>query len=114
MLRELDDLASGPERDEHGLLRPTPHAQQTAKSLLQKAAQLGSQASPAIPRGCVSTDSAGGVRIEWVRDAASVFLVVPSSSTESPYIYHEVGDDYGTEDASPDRLATWLFNVVAA
>ena len=64
-----------------------------------------------IPAGCGSTDSEGGVRIEWVCPTASVHLVVPATSDRKAYIYHEVGDDYATEDATPERLAYWLRQI---
>jgi hypothetical protein len=64
-----------------------------------------------ILAGCASTDSEGGVRIEWICPTASVHLIVPAKGDSVAYIYHEVGDDYATEDATPGRLAYWLRHI---
>lgn len=111
ILQELNSLRTGPEQDEHGVLRPTRDAYEMASGLLVDAAIVASRKTRKIPLGAVSTDSEGGVRIEWVRPDRSVHLVVPSARENPSYIYHECGDDFDTEDASADRLAHWLIAI---
>jgi hypothetical protein len=111
MVRDLNALRDGPESDEYGALRPSIHAYETSMQLLTGAATLASQEGWQCALGCVSTDSEGGVRVEWVRDRRSVHLVAPKSSDANAYLYHEVGDDYATEDATPEGLARWLREI---
>ncbi|MBU4272740.1 MAG: hypothetical protein KKE86_01490 [Planctomycetes bacterium] len=106
ILRQLYELRNGPESDDYGRLQPTKHAFDKVIDLLIDAAI---DAAPRkIPRGCVSTDSEGGVRIEWVRDTSSVHLVVPATNSSVSYVYHEVGNNYATEDATAEGLSHWL------
>lgn len=106
IIRQLVELWNGPESDEYGVLRPTQDAFEKAISILVDAAI---DAAPRqIPRGCVSTDSEGGVRIEWVRETSSVHLVVPATNSSESYVYHEVDNSYATEDATPEGLSNWL------
>lgn len=102
---QLTELQNGPESDDYGRLRPTEYAVSATLALLRDIKH--------IPAGCVSAYSRGGVRIEWVREAASVHLIVPSVADplRLPYIYHEIDDDYATEDATPERLAYWLERI---
>lgn len=98
IIDQLIKLRFGPELDEHGRLRPTKYAYDTTLSL------LGCD----IPPCCVSTDSTGGVRVEWVRESVSVHLIVPADSQQLPYIYHKVGSAYATVNATPEGLDKWL------
>ena len=102
-LQQLIDLWKGPREDDYGRLRPTQHAFDKSRCLL-----IESHLQYCIPTGCVSTDSAGGVRIEWIRPTVSVHLVIPATRDHVPYIYHQVGYVYATEDMTPERLAYWL------
>ena len=102
---QLTKLQNGPESDDYGRLRPTEYAVNATLALLRNIKH--------IPPGCVSTDSKGGVRIEWGQKTSYVRLVVPhhadfSTPYITPYIYHEIGDDYATEDATARGLAHWL------
>ncbi len=109
IVSQLVELWNEPEEeDEYGRLRPTRGAFDRSVGLLVDAAIEAHCEQRRIPSGCVSTDSEGGVRIEWVRPEASVHLVVPASKDNEAYVYHEVGDDYATEDVTPKRLAYWL------
>jgi len=106
ILQQLYALRNEPEADDYGRLQPTESAFAATIDILIDAAI---DAYPRkIPSGCVSTDSAGGVRIEWVRETSSVHLVVPPADDAKSYIYHEVGSNYGTEDATPKGLSHWL------
>jgi hypothetical protein len=107
---QLSDLREESKKDDYGRLRPTDEAFDRSVHLLVRAA-IEAYPQRLIPAGCVSTDSEGGVRIEWVCPTASVHLVVPATRDRAPYIYHEDGDDYTTEDATPERLAYWLYLI---
>lgn len=92
--------------DDYGILKPTQHAFFTAVQLLTSA---GLQSRNRLPYGSVASDSEGGVRIEWYRDAKEVRLVVPASEDGQPYIYHESGDVYNIErNPSASTLSRWL------
>lgn len=109
LIKQIVDLRHGPESDEYGVLRPTKDVYDSTCALLINAAIVSAiQARKPIPYGCVSTDSQGGVRIEWVRDSASIHLIVPASEDRDAYVYHEEGSIYGTEPASAEALASWL------
>ena len=108
IIQQLVELRNEEETDEYGTLRASQHAFDVACRLVTDAAIISAFDGRQIPRGCTSTDSQGGVRIEWVRPTASVHLVIPASSDREGYIYHEVADRHGTEPASPDRLAARL------
>jgi hypothetical protein len=109
IVSQLVELQQGPERDEYGVLRPTKHAFEQAISLLVDTAIAEARRGGSIPHGCASTDAQGGVRIEWVGARCSLHLVVPASPSNRAYLYHEVGDGYGSTDAlSPESLGEWL------
>lgn len=107
IVRQLVELWREPEDDEYGRLKPTQHAFDRSVQFLVDAA-IVAYPQYGIPAGCASTDSEGGVRIEWVRPTASVHLVIPAEESRAAYVYHEVGTDYATEDVTPERLAYWL------
>lgn len=111
MLRELAELQQEPERDDFGLLRPTPYAFETAIRLLANAAILASREGGSLPKGCVSTDSLGGVRIEWIRPTKSVHLAVPANADENGYVYREHGDAYSTEKMTSEQLVRCLREI---
>lgn len=108
IVSQLVELWNEPEEDEYGRLRPTQGAFDRSVCLLVDAAIEAHRQERRIPSGCVSTDSEGGVRIEWVHPTASVHLAVPASRDKEAYIYHEIDDEYATEDVTPERLAYWL------
>jgi hypothetical protein len=108
IVKQLVVLWTGPESDDYGRLKPTQDAFERTVYLLVDAAIDVYPQQREIPFGCVSTDSEGGVRIEWVRDGASVHLAVPARKDDTAYVYHEVAGAFATEDATPKRLADWL------
>ena len=110
IIGQLFELWKEPEEDEYGCLSPTRHAFKQSVHLLVDAA-IEAYPQCRIPSGCVSTDSEGGVRIEWIRPTASVHLVIPAASDRVAYVYHQVGNDYATEDATPECLAYWLHRI---
>lgn len=110
LLKELVELWNGPEEDDYGIARPTKSAfDETVTLLVDTATVLGGRKQ--IPRGCVSVDSVGGVRVEWVRDQCNVHLAVPASDETESYIFHEFNGNYATEEATPEGLAEWLRRV---
>ena len=108
IMGQLVELWNGPQSDDYGRLQPTQDAFDKVIGLLVDAAIEAYRKDSQIPLGCVSTDSEGGVRIEWLRNGASVHLVVPAANSDEAYVYHEIGNNYATEDATPERLSHWL------
>ena len=108
LIQQLVELRNDEENDEYGSLRANKHAFDAACDLLTDAAIESAPHGRQIPYGCVSTDSEGGIRIEWVRETASVHLIIPASAERDGYVYHEEGTQYGTEPATTESLARWL------
>lgn len=115
VVRQIADLTTGDETDEYGVLRPTQYALgETFKvvvgSLVDRIYDAESHDQVYIyPRGCVTTDEQGGLRIEWSGDDRAVHLVIPAVREGRSYIYHELGDSYGTDGrVSGGVLARWL------
>lgn len=115
ILHQIADLSSGDETDEYGVLRPTDHALAETRKVLESAVRekLGEGArdrkASLFPRGCVTTDEEGGLRIEWWSEDRAVHLVVPAARGGRSYIYHELGEAYKTEDrVTGTVLAHWL------
>jgi hypothetical protein len=108
---QLVELWKGPKEDDYGLLRPTRDAFDNTVHLLLDAAINVYPRQRQIPFGCVSTDSEGGVRIEWVRPTVSLHLVVPAQGNRPAYIYHRIGSDHATENVTPALLTHWLHQI---
>jgi hypothetical protein len=111
IIRQLVELRNEEESDEYGALRASESAFERACQLLTDAAIVSALEGRQIPHGCASTDSEGGIRIEWVRPASSVHLAIPSCAEREGYVYHEVGQDFGTITATPEALARWLREI---
>lgn len=113
-VRQIRELTVGDEADEYGHLRPTEYALDITMKVLRRALDAGVEYAARrdvrcpFPRGAVTTDESGGLRIEWLEDDAAVRLVIPAEDGGQSYIYHESGDDYGTVDVSGGKLASWL------
>lgn len=115
LLAQLLALRDGPEEDEYGVLRPAEEAFNQAFSLLVDTAIVTALRGSIVPYGCASTDSQGGVRVEWIGDKCGVHLVIPASSQEKSYIYHEMEDEYGTSrSVTAEVLADWLCEFQSA
>jgi len=108
IIGQLEALLTTEESDEYGVLRASERAYDLACHLLIDGAIVAAKDRREIPLGRASTDAEGGVRIEWVRPTSSVHLVIPVTANRGPYIYREVGRDFGTEPATPEVLASWL------
>jgi hypothetical protein len=105
-LRDLMKEGGEDEEDEYGALRPTSHAFRTALNLIIEASFL---LMDGYPFGCASTDSEGGIRIEWFKTTGEIRLVIPASKEKEPYIYYEFGEKYGVDrQANADKLARWI------
>lgn len=108
-LSQVIGLMSEEEQDEYGTLRPPDHTYNKTLEVLAEAfkSSLTPDATHGFPRGHVSTDAEGGIRINWVRNGRTVRLVVPSAEERGPYVYWELStDDYGMdENVRGSRLA---------
>lgn len=115
-IRQIAFVASGDESDEYGVLRPTPSAMKKTLEVLARALNAIIENSKSarkkfsFPRGSVTTDESGGIRIEWSRPAAAVHLVIAAEvKVGRSYIYHERGGEYGADNTvTGGRLASWL------
>jgi hypothetical protein len=90
-------IAEDGEEDEYGeVVNPTEYAIQKAIELLSEAAQL-------IPdrffKAWVSSEDTGGIRLTWSKPELKkqVRLIVPPTSNQPIYLYHEKNDEYGVE-----------------
>ena len=108
LLKQLAALRVCDETDDYGVLRASEYAYNAVCQLLIDATITAAAERREIPDGYVSTDSEGGVRIEWVRPQSSVRLVIPAAPTRQSYLYHEVGNAYATEYPTAEALAYWL------
>ncbi len=120
---DLNDLIENPIVDDEGdEIITTDYAYTLCCGLLIDAAVLIALAragSPdtqvrgmVVPAAVVSSDERGGIRVEWVRDNASVHFVVPASDDSHAYIYTEVGNVYGTQQpATAELLAASLRHI---
>ena len=111
IIRQLVELRNEAEHDEYGVLCASQHAFEAGCLLLIDAAIFSARSGRQIPYGVASTDSQGGIRVEWVRPTASVHLVVAATASQKPYIYHEVPSDFGTEPATAEVFAHWLSKI---
>jgi hypothetical protein len=108
VIAQLNELRSLNEKDEFGVLRACKTAYDRACNLLIDTAIVAAPEDREIPYGCASTDSEGGVRIEWVRPTSGVHLVIPANTDRAAYIYRETGDEYATFAATAEGLADSL------
>ena len=86
----------------------TVEAYLAAREILIHAAITAGLEGRAIPKGFVTTDPEGGVRIEWFRTDARVHLVIRAARERGGYIYHRSAAGYGTVPATAYSLAKWL------
>ena len=110
---QILELARGEECDELGILRPTAFTLEKTFKILLRAIQVWHEAAwpdlfTSFPRGAVTTDENGGLRIEWLKDDRAVCLVVAAAEDERSYLYHAFGNKYGTGNVTGRVLAKWL------
>ena len=114
IIHQISELASGDEEDEYGVLRPTRDAIQKTLTVLCEAYNVRQKIDSkkprrqVVPRGSVTTDESGGLRIEWSGGGCAVRLVMGATEKSGSYVYHEVGKKYGTERVTGAILASWL------
>lgn len=111
IVKQVVELRGDDETDEYGVLRATEHACERSCQLITDAAAVLARDGHLIPRGCASTDSEGGVRIDWVRSRATVCLMVPASAARAASVYHEVAGECTTEPATLEALACRLRRI---
>jgi hypothetical protein len=106
IISDLAELIEENEEDDYGILRPTHYAVRTTSQLILNS---GLQSRKRIPYAAVTSDDAGGVRIEWYWHNRELRLIVPASKDGQSYIYHE-GDGAHNIDrrVSANTLARWL------
>jgi hypothetical protein len=121
ILRQILDLANGDSTDDDGVLAPTVHAMGQTTRLLIHASTIVWQHCMAtgrtfiFPRGFVSTDSEGGLRIEWTKPGASLRLVIAAGETGKSYLYFEFEDKYGSErQVTAELMGRWLVRFLSA
>jgi hypothetical protein len=93
-IRELTELD---EEDEDGeVVIPTKYAIQKAIELVSEAEKL---MSSGFFKAWVSSEDTGGIRLTWSKPELKkqVRLVVPPTSDQKTYLYHEHHDEYGVE-----------------
>ena len=110
LLEQLSELRQEEPTDEYGILRLEESAFEQARELLTNATLvLAAEYGAKMPYGCASTDSEGGLRIDWLRSDRAVNLVIPAANQKPSYLYHELGPDHAAEyEVTPERLAIWL------
>lgn len=86
----------------------TTEAYSASREMLIHAAITAGLEGRAIPKGFVTTDPEGGVRIEWFSPNARLHLVIRPTRERGGYIYHRSAAGYGTVSATAYSLAKWL------
>jgi hypothetical protein len=108
-LREEEDV------DEYGVLAPTAFSFETACTLVREVAD---RLQSGFPRGWVTPDSEGGIRIEWSRGARQVRLVVPAREGGQRYLYWEEESqaslDQNVSSQSLAEKLSWLIGDAEA
>jgi hypothetical protein len=111
ILADVRDLLTEDVEDDNGMLRPTQDAFSWTVLMLT-GASITSHAD--WPLGCVSTDTAGGIRIEWRSHTGEIRLIAHASDATKNYIYHQCGDVHGIDDTDmhPGKLIWWLNSLI--
>ena len=74
---------------------------------------LTNKPAVAFPKGSVSPDLNGGLRIEWYLKNGVVRLIVPPDTTKQPYFFHRFNGQAKTEfDVSGHSISYWLIKVL--
>lgn len=79
LLESLEELQNGEEYDSFGRLRPTAYAYNKAKEFITLI--------PEHLKAFLSTDSEGGVRIDFVKNQYSLVLVIGNNPDSKSYCY---------------------------
>lgn len=92
--------------------RATQVAYEQAKSTIVEAMIECGLEKRQIPKGYVSTDSEGGIRIEWLCPSARVVMVNRAKQDQNGYIYCRTDSKSGTFPTTGFYLAKALKNIV--
>jgi hypothetical protein len=114
LLEQLSELRQEEPNDDYGILRLEESAFEHARELLTNATiVLAIKHQHKMPYGCASTDSEGGLRIEWFRTDVSVHLVIHAAAAGGKqYIFHQIhGASVVENDVTAETLAVWLSQV---
>ena len=114
LIGQLNGLRLEEPEDDDGALRLEEAAFTRASELLINATiVLATKHKTKMPYGCASTDSEGGLRIEWFRGDISMHLVIRAASAGGKlYFFHKVRAEYAVEnEVSAETLAIWLSQV---
>jgi len=111
ILSQLQELRFHADSESTGDVCASEYAFDTGVRVLRDAAAACARAGRSIPRGRASTDDEGGIQVQWIRTSAGVNFVVPGVDSRPGYIYHEVGDTYGTCPPTADNLSRWLSEI---
>src|SRR5208283_4729737 len=105
-LRQLHSLASTPEQDDLGRIRPSETAIAFASSVAFK---MLASSTGLEPPADVSTDRDGDVRVVWETGGRTLELVCPYEPSHRAYIYYSDGTQYAVAyDLSVDRIGRLL------
>jgi len=110
LFRRLVDLVREPEFDEEGYrLQPTDYSFQSALNILSVIALLR---DGKVPKAAVSTDTMGGIRVQWRKGSRQLRLIFPAEKTGYSYLYQQEGELYHLNwSPSPVelmKLLNWL------
>lgn len=109
-LSRLRELWNEPESDDYGVARPTSFAYDTAKWLLQQAAEV--MESP-FPRGSAAVDYEGGITVSWIKPDRQLHLLIPASGQKQCSVYFYTAQSQSLQSLPPGpeaarTLGHWL------
>lgn len=94
--------------------KPTQYARTRLRLLLYDVSnQAVDEGWSHFPRGAVTTDDQGGLRVEWNHDCMNIALVVGAKESDKSYVYFGMDPLPGrTYPAEPASLASCLEKLV--
>jgi hypothetical protein len=107
-LKRILELLDLEEEDDYGILKPTEYAFKMAIQWVIEAYEI---VGSSFPRASSSTDEMGGIRLSWENTDKDcrIRIFCPSAPDKVAYVYHQKGDDYGSEDlVSAATLVQWI------
>jgi len=84
LMNGITELFNGPEEDEYGQLSPSSEGMLSAFVLF---ISVASEHNTIIPKGHVTTDSGGDLRIRWKNEDRELRLILPYKAPDSPELY---------------------------
>lgn len=111
LYRQIAAVAAGSDCDDSDL-KPSVRALEVGFEVVEKTAYALMQDQRDVPRGCVTTDGLGGLRIEWWSgDDRVVVLAIGADENRASYVFSSYGrNDEGRTERRvlPLRLAERL------